>query len=80
MEVESGFEFLLNMKGKYPWDEVSDVDGSAGSSARVQDEFGAFIVEVKDGVEVSVAEENLAFKLKMEFVSVFLHSLQQLGC
>ena len=40
--------------------------GPTGSSACVENKFGAFIVEVKHGVEVAVAEENLSFKLQGE--------------
>ncbi len=66
------------MECEDPWHKVSDVYGSAGSSAGVEDEFGAFVVEVEDGVEVSVAEEYAAFQLEVEFVCVFFHAFEQL--
>jgi hypothetical protein len=65
------------MQAEYPWDQMSDVDGSRWSSACVQDKFCAFIVEVKDGVEISVAEKNFSFKLKVELTSVAFHSLEK---
>jgi hypothetical protein len=58
------------MQGENPRDEVADVDWSAWAASGVEDEFGAFIVEVKYGVEVAVAEEYFAVQLQMEFVSV----------
>ena len=38
------------MKGEYPRNKVPDVYGSAGSSARVEDKFCAFIIQIKNGV------------------------------
>jgi hypothetical protein len=66
------------MKREYPWDKVPDVYGSAWSSARIEHEFGAFIVEVEYGVEVSVTKENFSIQLKMKFVSVAFHAAEKL--
>ena len=64
-------------KGENPWDKMPNVDGSRGSSACVENKFGAFIVKVKYGVEVAVAEENLSFQLQVQFVGVSFHAFEQ---
>jgi hypothetical protein len=58
------------MQCENPRDKVADVDWSRWAASGVEHKFGAFIVEVKYGVEVAVAEKYFAVKLQMQFVSV----------
>ena len=80
LEVEARFEFLLHMKREYPGNKVPDVDGSAGSSACVEDKFGAFIVQIKNCIQITVAEENLPLQLEVKFVGVFFHTFEKFRC
>jgi hypothetical protein len=65
------------MQRKYPWNKVADVDWPAWTSTSVEHEFRAFLVDVKDCVEVTMAEEDFAVKLQMQLVSVCFYAFEK---